>query len=90
MLSAVLRVLLLAAFPSSQALSSVEGVTVEHFSIRGDGATTVSMSSISEEAFVARATSVAGYSGTVFVAKASALPNSSFYLIKVLLWWCMF
>jgi hypothetical protein len=58
----------------------------EHFSVRGDGRTTISLNAATGEALVARSTiDSSGFLGTVFLATVTSVSSSAFHIIKVLL-----
>jgi hypothetical protein len=56
---------------------------LEQFSVRGDGCTSVTLSSAEGDAVIAYASSPS-FVGTAIVAKAGASSSDGFYLLKVL------
>jgi hypothetical protein len=66
-----------------QALTSSSSPSVQ-FSVRGDGATSISMSTANDSALVVSAATLLPYSGTVLKSQTVVSANSSFYLYKVI------
>ena len=62
---------------------SASGSNVEVFSIRGDGSTTVALSSYTANAFEAHAAAPASYTGIIIAATTAAQANSNFFYMKV-------
>ncbi len=64
-------------------MTSSSNASLDMFSIRGDGVTTVSMNSASADALLAVASNTS-FSGSVFKSRAAVPSSPGFFLIRVL------